>query len=156
MDQRISEQLAAMPEVLERAFEDLAADACTRPGPGGTFSPVEHCWHLADLEREGYALRIRRLLAEDEPQLPDFDGARIAAERDYRRRSLAEGLTAFRNARSDNLSVLRSVTPPQWSRSGTQAGVGRITLADIPRMMVEHDASHRVEIEAWFRHTATI
>ena len=154
--QAIFEQLAAMPEMLERVFGGLPTAASTRPGEDGAFSPVEHCWHLADLEREGYALRIRRLLAEDEPQLPDFDGARIAAERDYRRRSLAEGLTAFRNARRDNLADLRSVTPPQWSRSGTQEGVGRITLADIPRMMVEHDASHRVEIEAWFRHTATI
>ena len=150
------EQLAAMPEVLERAFADLAADARTRPGADGAFSPVEHCWHLADLEREGYALRIRRLLAEDEPQLSDFDGARIAAERNYRQLSLAEGLAAFRTARRDNLAVLRALTTTQWYRSGTQEGVGRITLADIPRMMVEHDASHRVEIEAWLRHTATI
>jgi len=84
------------------------------------------------------------------------DGARIAAERNYRQLSLAEGLAAFRTARRDNLAVLRALTTTQWYRSGTQEGVGRITLADIPRMMVEHDASHRVEIEAWLRHTATI
>ena len=148
--------LAAMPEVLERAFGDLAADARTRPGPGGTFSPVEHCWHLADLEREGYARRIRRLLDEAEPQLEDFDGARIAAERNYRQLALAEGLGAFRTARRDNLAVLRALTPAQWSRAGTQEGVGRITLADIPRLMAEHDASHRAEIDAWLRHAATI
>ena len=138
-----------MPEVLERAFGRLAAAASTRPGTGGAFSPVEHCWHLADLEREGYARRIRRLLDEDEPQLADFDGARIAAERNYRQLSLAEGLAAFRAARRDNLSVLRSLTTAQWSRAGTQEGVGRITLADIPRMMAEHDAAHRAEIDSW-------
>jgi len=153
--QAVLEQLAAMPEMLERAFGGLAADASTRPGTGGAFSPVEHCWHLADLDREGYALRIHRLLDEDEPQLADFDGARIAAERNYRRLSLAEGLAAFRIARHDNLRVLRSLSAAQWSRGGTQEGAGRITLADIPRMMAEHDASHRAEIDAWIRRFST-
>ncbi len=157
MDQReILEWLEVMPEELERAFGGLAADASTRPGPDGAFSPVEHCWHLADLEREGYALRIRRLLDKHEPQLQDFDGARIAAARNYRQLSLEQGLAAFRAARRDNLRVLHSLAPTQWSRGGTQEGVGRITLADIPRMMAEHDASHRTEIDAWLRHIPTI
>lgn len=148
-------QLAAMPEVLERAFAALTEAKTVQPGPDGAFSPVEHCWHLADLEREGYAVRIRRLLEEDEPRLPDFDGARLAAERNYTQCSLTEGLAAFRAARRDNVRVLRSLTAAQGSRSGTQDGVGRITLADIPRMMAEHDASHRAEIDTWIRHTST-
>jgi hypothetical protein len=37
----------------------------------------------------------------------------------------------------------------QWSRGGTQEGVGRIALCDLPSMMAEHDASHRAEIAAW-------
>jgi hypothetical protein len=31
---------------------------------------------------------------------------------------------------------------------GRQEGVGRITLRDVPRMMREHDDSHRAEIAA--------
>lgn len=152
----ILEQLEVMPEMLEGAFGGLAEQASLRPGPGGSFSPVEHCWHLADLEREGYAQRIRRLLDEDEPQLPDFDGARIAAERNYRQLSLAEGIATFRTARRDNLRMLRTLTESQWARSGTQEGVGRVTLADIPRMMAEHDASHRREVDAWIQQISTI
>jgi hypothetical protein len=142
-------QLAAMPGFLEETFGGISPTDALVPGPEGAFSPVEQCWHLADLERDGYAVRIRRLLAETDPVLPDFDGARIAVERKYRTLALAEGLRAFRAARAANLNTLRSVTPSNWSRSGTQEGVGVVALCDLPLMMAEHDAGHVQEIQAW-------
>jgi hypothetical protein len=147
----LMEGLEAMPELLATRFASLSGDDALRRGPKGAFSPVEQCWHLADLEREGFGARIRRLLEEDEPFLPDFDGARLATERDYRSRSIAEGLLAFRAARQANLALLRAVGGEQWSRAGRQEGVGRVALCDLPQMMAEHDASHRAEIEAWHR-----
>src|SRR6266567_2011029 len=83
-------KLQAMPDFLEASFGTVSPLEAATPGPNGAFSPVEHCWHLADLEREGYAVRIRRLLEEDNPGLPDFDGARIARERSYTSLSVAE------------------------------------------------------------------
>ncbi|HWN81076.1 MAG TPA: DinB family protein [Candidatus Udaeobacter sp.] len=142
-------ELAAMPTLLAAAFGRLPAADLTLPGPGGAFSPVEHCWHLADLEREGYGVRIERLLAESAPALPDFDGARIARERNYRAQSLAEGIAAFGAARAANLARLRAVSGPAWLRAGTQDGVGPVALCDLPAMMAEHDAGHRAEIDAW-------
>jgi hypothetical protein len=143
--------LLMMPDFLAQTFADLpASDSCV-PGPGGSFSPVEHCWHLADLERDGYAVRIHRLLSETAPDLPDFDGARVAAERQYQRLELADGLAAFREARLANVLRLRAAATDDWSRSGTQAGVGPVSLADVPRMMAEHDAGHRQEIDAWLQ-----
>jgi len=141
--------LAAMPELLVQEFAALAPDAATLAGPDGAFSPVEQVWHLADLEREGFGERIRRLQSEDDPQLPDFDGARIAAERDYRALPLAAGLQAFAAARRANLAALPGIDSPLWQRAGTQEGVGRVSLCDIPAMMLQHDASHRAEIAAW-------
>jgi hypothetical protein len=142
-------ELERMPEFLEAAFARLTSDEATVPGPGDTFGPVAQCWHLADLEREGYGTRIRRLLEEAEPRLPDFDGARIARERDYASRSLAAGLAAFRAARRANVSALRAIEADAWMRGGTQEGVGPIMLCDVPAMMAEHDAAHREEIRAW-------
>jgi len=144
-------QLAAMPGALQEAFAGLDGAQAQRAGPEGGFSPLEQCWHLADLEREGYAERIRRLRAEDHPVLPDFDGARRAEERQYRTLTLAGGIAAFREAREANLATLRAIAPQEWARSGTQEGVGAVRLADIPRMMAEHDAGHREEIVAWLR-----
>jgi hypothetical protein len=143
--------LEAMPEFLAARFASLPAGEATRPGPDGGFSPVEQCWHLADLEREGYGVRIARLLAESEPQLPDFDGAAVAEARGYRTLSLAEGLQAFRDARSANLARLRGLDKADWDRAGTQDGVGPVALCDVPAMMAAHDASHRAEVEAWER-----
>jgi hypothetical protein len=147
----LMEGLEAMPGFLAERFASLSADEAVRPGPEAGFSPVEQCWHLADLENEGFGARIRRLLAEDDPFLPDFDGARLARERRYRSRSLDEGIASFRAARQANLALLRTVGSEQWSRAGSQEGVGRVALCDLPSMMAEHDASHRAEIEAWIR-----
>ena len=146
----VLKQLEAMPGFLVERFASLTAREGSVPGPGDTFSPVEQCWHLADLEREGFGVRIRRLLAEDDPRLPDFDGARAAQERGYKGRSLEEGLVSFREARAANVTLLRSLGPDSagWSRQGTQEGVGRVALGDIPDRMAQHDAVHRAEILA--------
>jgi hypothetical protein len=143
--------LETMPAFVAERFATLSAGEAARPGPAGAFSPVEQCWHLADLEREGFGARIRRLLDEADPWLPDFDGTRVARERDYKRRSLAEGVARFQRERAANLALLRSLDAAQWSRAGTQEGVGPVALCDVPTMMAEHDESHRAEIEEWSR-----
>jgi hypothetical protein len=144
-------ELEAMPDYLATAFAALSPAEAAVAGPDGALAPVEQCWHLADLEREGYGLRIERLLRETEPFLEDFDGARIARERAYRSRSLAAGLAAFRQARRGNLARFRTLSDDQWRRDGSQEGVGPVALCDVPAMMAEHDAGHRGEIEAWRR-----
>src|SRR5262249_57609181 len=76
-------ELDRMPTFLEAAFAGLSSDEAAAPGPDGAFAPVAQCWHLADLEREGYGARIRRLLEEAEPHLPDFDGSPIPRPSNY-------------------------------------------------------------------------
>jgi DinB family protein len=138
--------LESTPALLARAAAELHEDRVRQRGTTGGFSLVEHVWHLADLEREGYGARIRRLLTEEEPQLLNFDGDRVARERVYHRRDLAEGLLAFTAARTRNLQTLRELSPADWKRSGEQEGIGMVALADVPRMMAEHDRVHGVEI----------
>lgn len=147
----LMEGLEAMPDFLAERFAALSEHEARLPRADETFAPVEQCWHLADLEREGFGARIRRLLEEEDPFLPDFEGARLAKERQYRTRSLEQGLAAFRQGRQANLALLRTLQSDQWSRAGTQEGVGRVALCDLPHMMAEHDAAHRAEIEAWAR-----
>jgi hypothetical protein len=154
-DQRheLMASLAAMKTALRQAFETLTAEQARTPGPEDAFSPVEQVWHLADLEREGFGLRIRRLQSEVQPHLPDFDGTQVARERNYRLLSLAEGLRAFEAARDANLDTLLALTPDAWSRSGTQDGVGTVSLCDMPAFMRQHDQAHLAEIDAWQRAT---
>jgi len=42
--------LSAMPDFLTKAFHSLSEEEAKKPGPADTFSPVQQCWHLADLE----------------------------------------------------------------------------------------------------------
>jgi hypothetical protein len=155
-DQRhdLMESLAAMKSFLRKTFEPLTPHEAQTPGPAGSFSPVEQVWHLADLEREGFGLRIRRLQTEANPDLSDFDGTKVARERDYRSLSLAAGLRAFEAAREADIETLQALSPEAWLRNGTQAGVGAVSLCDMPAFMRQHDQAHIAEIQEWKRLSA--
>ena len=141
-------ELEEMPDFLAERFASLRPEQRRMRGADGTFSPVEQSWHLADLEREGFGIRIERLLREDHPLLPDFDGARMAEKHHYNTKSLEEGIAAFREARSANLAAFRLLDTEHWLRTGTQEGVGEVSLCDLPLMMAEHDAAHKAEIRS--------
>ena len=148
------DDLRQMPAMLVEAARGLPGSVVSdRPVAGG-FAMVEHVWHLADLETDAYEVRIRRLLEEDEPELPTFDGDAVAAKRKYRALRLRDGIKKFTEARERNLSALRAVEGEAWDRAGVQEGVGKITLRDVPRMMHEHDLSHREEIDALLQELA--
>ena len=106
------------------------------------FSVLENICHLRDLELQGYTPRVRRILAEPDPALADFDGARVAAESSYSNEQPGLALQAFQTARRENVEVLRALTEGQMNREGTLAGVGTITLRRLAEMMREHDEGH--------------
>jgi hypothetical protein len=137
----VFEMLSRTPAVLARVVEQM-------PGPlarvrSGPFALVEHAWHMADLEAV-FAERIRRLAAEEDPFFPDFDGERVAREREYLKLDLAAALAAFSSAREETLRLLRCV--PDWDRRGRQEGVGAISLAQMPGRILDHDRAHLNEI----------
>ncbi len=142
--------LESTPALLFRAAEGLSLPEARKTPKTGGFSFLEHVWHLADLEREGYGVRIRRLLTEEQPSLSNFEGDRMARERVYQKRDLSEGLEIFASARRANLEILREVSPADWSRRGIQESVGSVALSDIPRMMTQHDRTHTAEIADLF------
>ena len=145
----LMQSLAGIKTVLFENFASLTRARAQAPGPENAFSPVEQVWHLADLEREGFGLRIRLLQAGQNPRLPDFDGDRIARERNYRSLSLMTGLKAFEKARDANLAYLQTLSAEDWLKMGTQEGVGEISLCDMPVFMHQHDLAHVDEIQAW-------
>lgn len=140
--------LEHFPGFLRDALDQLGDPRARVRADEQSWSLCEQIWHLADLEREGWLVRIERLLQESAPVLPDFDGTALAAQRDYRSKDPYLGLQRFSAARSASLARLRSLNGEQWKRKGTQEGVGALALSDLPGRMVEHDEEHRVEIEA--------
>jgi hypothetical protein len=141
------EHLATMPAFLEAALEVASGEELRfRPGEG-EFSLLEQACHLRDVERDGYLVRVRRILAEDVPALASFDGAAVARERDYSSQDARRAAREFAAARRELVGILAPLTPGDLAREAIFAG-RRICLADLVAMIVEHDRGHREEIEA--------
>jgi hypothetical protein len=140
--------LAAMPDRLEAAFGLVPPErrTWTPPSwegiPGERFSPLGQVCHVRDIEREGYHVRIRRLLAEDLPSLASLDSDALAERADYDAADPRDALDAFRAARSATLELLRGVTADQWERRGTFAEYGPLTLQSLVHYLASHDLQH--------------
>ena len=145
------DRLAAMPRLLSASAERLPSDQWTRQPAPGLFSLVEHGCHLRDLEEEGYTLRLRRMLREENPLLEDFDGGAVAAGRDYPAQDLGAAVQAFNEARARNLLLLAGLDKASLARTARFGEHGTITVVRLAELMVEHDAGHRSELEDLFR-----
>ena len=144
--QSVVEFLEQTPAFFRRQAQGYADGDLRWKPSAGQFSFVENACHLRDIEVEGYGARIRKLLAENHPELPDVDGARLARERDYNTQDFAAALADFERARAENLRAVRELSSEQLSRAGTLEGVGQITLGKLLHLMREHDEAHRQEL----------
>ena len=144
---KVPGSIAAMPRFLEEAVAGADAGMLARRGPGGTFSLTEQACHLRDLEREGYLVRVRRILAEETPQLAGFDGDAVARERDYPSQDARRAARDFSAARAELVALLDSVDGERAQRTAVFDG-RRITLSGLVEMIEEHDRGHREEIAA--------
>lgn len=140
--------LEEMPQRVRQLVQGLGEGERVWKPAANEFSATENVCHLRDIEEEGYRVRIRRLVEESEPLLHDLDGARLARERDYNSQSMSDALERFARARMSNVAALRSLPPDGLERSGTFAGAGSITLAQLMMMMREHDEGHIKELES--------
>jgi hypothetical protein len=138
--------LAQFPEILRAVVAAVPEEQWRTRGPDDFFALVEHTHHLADLEEEGYARRIERLLGEDAPMLPDFRGDVIAQERHYIDQPLLPALERFCATREANVARFATLTDEEWTRSGTQEGAGTIDVRRVHDMMLEHDAEHAEQL----------
>jgi hypothetical protein len=130
-----------------RAFVAQFDHDLRKRAPDGGFSLVEHLCHLRDLEREGFMLRIRRVLAETMPELQEIDGSTLALERDYQSQDAAAALAAWCDARDETLALLRAALPAQAARTGIYGGFGVVTLASLAQGIAEHDSAHWRELQ---------
>lgn len=138
--------LEEMPGLVARLCAGVDPEGTRRRPDGQPFSLVEHAWHLADLEREGFGVRVHRLLTEEDPALPDFPGDRIAEERHYREADLTLGLQLFAHARARTLAMLDAATPAERLRTGRQEGVGPVMLGELAARIAAHDVAHLREL----------
>lgn len=139
--------LGRMPEELQQRLEGLnEAQLHFKPSPDA-FSVLENVCHLRDIEVEGYARRLGLLLREDDPQLPDLDGAALARERAYNEQLLKPALDAFLSMRRRCLGILADLAPEEFARRGQFENVGEVTLGRLLELWVAHDHEHLKEVD---------
>ena len=144
---RVPQSIADMPRVLSDAVAGANPETLTRRGAGDTFSLTEQACHLRDVEREGYLIRVRRILAEHEPALAGFEGDVVARERNYQAQDARAAARDFTRARAELVTLLATVDDAHAARTATFGG-RRITLTDLVDMIEQHDDGHREEIAA--------
>ena len=126
---------------LER-FPDTLLTAHPIPGK---WSAAEIVHHLADSETTS-ALRLRRLLVEDNPLIQGYDQDAFAARLDYNNREVAPALDAFRSARATTAQLLDSMSDDDWRRAGTHSESGPYTAEDWLAIYAAHAHNHASQI----------
>jgi len=139
-------RIATMPAFVQSALRAAPVRSLAARGDGEMFALVEQACHLRDVDRDGYLVRVRRILAEDEPTLAPFFGDVVARERAYLAQDAHAAARDFAAARAELVALLAGVAPAGLERTAMFGG-GRITLRGLVGMIEEHDRGHREEIE---------
>jgi hypothetical protein len=116
-----------------------------KPADGG-WSPREVVHHTADSELTS-AIRLRRLVAEDHPEIIGYDGDEFARRLFYTQRPVQPSLDAIRAARETSASVLERLREKDWSRAGTHSELGPYSIDTWLAIYASHCHDHAEQIE---------
>jgi hypothetical protein len=101
-------------------IDEAGLDA--RPADGG-WTPREVVHHTADSEMTA-GIRLRRLVAEENPVIVGYDGDTFAVRLHYADRPTQPALDAIAAARSTTAQILDRLTDAEWARTGTHTESG--------------------------------
>ena len=138
--QQYREGYAAVVAALEGATD---AELDRRPGPG-KWTAREIVHHLADSEMTS-AIRLRRLIAEDNPVIVGYDQEEFARRLKYDR-PIAASLAAFKAARETTGEILDLLTEAEWARTGTHSESGAYSVATWLEIYAVHAHGHADQI----------
>ena len=118
-----------------------------RPVPN-KWSIKEIMCHLRDMESDAYLARYRRMLAEDNPDLPNVDQDRLAFERDYINQDAIAALAEFKGLRATTVQTLEATPVESWSRTGVHETDGPMTIEQIAvRQIKGNDLNHLAQMK---------
>lgn len=145
-DQRnilIEKYAAGYDEVLDALDGITPEELDVREGPG-EWSPRQVVHHLGDSEMTS-AIRIRRMIVEDNPVLQGYDQD-LFAEVLFYDRQIEASLEAFRGARSSTTPIFRALSEEQWARTGNHSETGKTSVEDSLIYYAEHAHDHANQI----------
>ena len=130
--------------VVKEAFAGIKEDDLDRSA-SGEWTPRQIAHHLADSEMMS-AIRIRRLLTEDDPVIHGYDEANFARMLTSDR-PIEASLEAMRWARETSAQLLERMTDDDWGRAGTHAESGPYSAEDWLKIYAAHAHDHAEQIK---------
>ena len=124
---------AAIAGVTERELD--------RTGIDGEWTVREIAHHLADSELAS-AIRLRRLIAEDEPLIVGYDEEGYVRRLHVTERPIASSVDAAAAARASSLTILETLTEDEWARTGRHSESGAYSVEDWLRTYANHPWDH--------------
>ena len=141
------DRLAATPKQVAHLVAE-ADNARLDAAPPGEWTARTVLAHFRDCEVLCEGLRILRMLAEDQPELADFDEVAWAGTRNRSRDRKEQLLGDFALQRQATLNVLSGLRPDDWEREGTHVTRGTFTVRTWVEAIADHDAAHLAQLES--------
>lgn len=101
------------------ALEGATDDDLDRRPPSGAWTAREIVHHLADSESMAY-IRLRRLIADDDPVIQGYDEPQWARRLHYDR-PIEASVAVLRAVRTASHQLLSALTDDEWAREGTHS-----------------------------------
>jgi hypothetical protein len=140
---RLIERYRDGHRVVTDALEGITDDELDRSA-SGEWTPRQTAHHLADSEMMS-AIRIRRLLTEDEPIIHGYNEATFARKLTSDR-PIEPSLEAMRWARETSAQLLERMTEKDWGKVGTHTESGPYSVHDWLTIYAAHAHDHAEQI----------
>jgi len=147
LDRRVEiiKTLRATPVVLHALVEGVDDGRLRRCPAPGEWAIIEVVGHLADTEQRALG-RVRRMLAENNPQLEPFDQEALAVQRHYLALDLQGELDRLERLRGQHLAVLEALDGAGWQRTGQHGEHGELTVELYETHVAAEGVDHLAQI----------
>ena len=126
------------------AVGDISPEELDARGGPSEWSARQVVHHLADSEMTG-AIRLRRLIAEEDPQIVGYDEEGFAQRLHYDR-PIDSSLAAFGAARASTADILDRISETDWARSGSHNETGTFGVETWLETYAPHADEHAEQI----------
>ena len=141
MDRTLIDEYERGAQTLRRAVDGMT-EAYLKAAPiAGKWSTHQVVIHLADAEA-AFADRIKRIIAQDEPQLLAWDENRFVQRLHYEAQSVEDAVELIALTRRQVTRILRAASDAELARSGVHSERGRQTVMDVLGYAVPHLTHH--------------
>ena len=127
------------------AVAGMREDELDRSPGADDWTPRQIVHHIADSEMTS-AIRLRKLVAEDNPTIVGYD-EKVFAVSLTRDRPIEPSLEAVRWARESTLQILERLTEDEWKKAGTHTELGPYSVERWLEVYAAHCHDHAAQIK---------